>query len=236
MGLVFNHFLPASIGGDAAKVYTFYGSRKERLASITAAVVFDRAMGLLGLCFLALGGTVISYLCIPDVSHGSERGWLYQSLAALVVAAMVAIISLIGLSRLKFITKIPESRRIFRVLKAIFLDLSVFSHRLWLSGYCCLISVCIHLLSASGIYSLTKALSGEADLGKTMILGPLVFLANIVPVSIGNIGWSEYVGYLVWNDHGLVYGGQIWLAQRLVAILVSLPGLLLFLQHKRHEG
>ena len=64
----------------------------------------------------------------------------------------------------------------------------------------------------------------------TIILSPLIFLSGILPLAPNNIGWTEYIGSFIWASQGIGHGGNLWMAFRVVYILVSLSGLIVYLR------
>ncbi len=86
------------------------------------------------------------------------------------------------------------------------------------------------------LYLVDGALDLEAGLVLTLILALLIFVTGIIPVSPGNLGWTESLGSLLWSSQGLGWGGKLWLSYRLVTVLVSLTGLIFFLGLRRERS
>jgi hypothetical protein len=58
----------------------------------------------------------------------------------------------------------------------------------------------------------------------------LIFLSGVIPLSPNNIGWTEYLGSLIWASQGIGQGGNLWMAYRLVLVFFSLSGLIVYLR------
>lgn len=83
IGIFLNCFGPASLGGDAAKVY--YLGKRHGYRTVTATVVLDRIFGLGFLAVVALLALSVSAVDIPGA--GNTRAWI-----VLVVAGMALVL------------------------------------------------------------------------------------------------------------------------------------------------
>lgn len=81
IGIFLNSFGPASLGGDAGKIY-FLGKR-HGYRTITATVVLDRIFGLGFLAVIALIGLSVSAVDIPVLGH--TRTWIVLIVAGTVL-------------------------------------------------------------------------------------------------------------------------------------------------------
>ena len=115
-------------------------------------------------------------------------------------------------------------------------NLAAFRHLGRVSLACLGLSLFIHLLCAMSLYLVSRALGLEAGLVLTLILALLIFITGIIPMSPGNLGWTEYLGSLLWSSQGLGWGGNLWLTYRLVTVLVSLTGLIFFLRLRQERS
>src|SRR5262249_41187671 len=66
IGLFFNTLLPGAIGGDFVKAVALARSQERRTVAV-ATILFDRAVGLTGLFFLATVAAGVSWLLDPSV-------------------------------------------------------------------------------------------------------------------------------------------------------------------------
>jgi len=62
----------------------------------------------------------------------------------------------------------------------------------------------------------------------------IVLLFGIIPVTPGNIGWTELVASMGWSVVGSTAGGIIFFYWRIVCIIFSLPGGVLYLLPGNH--
>jgi uncharacterized protein (TIRG00374 family) len=232
IGLFANNYLPTSFGGDAVKGYYLSRWRSGLVSQVIATLVFDRFLGLTALVFLIL--SILGILSLTghlnvDIFRAMPAVSFYPVLAVLVVAGA----SLIPLRRPQFRHTIGQWLNRHPVGQAIhqFLcNLAAFRHLGRVSLACLGLSFFTHLLCAMSLYLVSRALGLEAKLVMTIILALFIFVTGIIPLSPGNLGWTEYLGSLLWSSQGLGWGGSLWLSYRLVTVLVSLTGLFFFLR------
>jgi uncharacterized protein (TIRG00374 family) len=239
IGLFANNYLPTSFGGDAVKAYYLSRRRSGLVSQVIATLVFDRFLGMTALALLILG-----FLGILSWTGQLSLGIFHAKLAAVNFAPMLAVLvvastCLVPLRRPQFRHVIGQwlnRRPVGQTIHQFFRDLAAFRHLGRVSLACLGISFFIHLFCAIALYLVSRALNLEAGLVLTLILALLIFLTGIIPVSPGNLGWTEYLGSLLWSSQGLGWGGNLWLSYRLVTVLVSLVGLIMFLGLRRERS
>jgi glycosyltransferase 2 family protein len=238
IGLFANNYLPTSFGGDAVKAYYLSRWRTGLVSRVIATQVFDRCLGLMALVLLILG--ILGVLNLTDhLSLDVFRARLptvsfYPVLAVLVVASAC----LIPLRRPQFRQAIGQwlnRRPVGQAIHQFLCNLAAFRHLGRVSLTCLGLSFFTHLLCAVSLFLVSRALGLGTGLVMTIILAPLIFITGIIPLSPGNLGWTEYLGSLLWSSQGLGWGGNLWLSYRLVTVLVSLIGLIFFLRLRQEQ-
>jgi uncharacterized protein (TIRG00374 family) len=228
IGFFFNNFLPGTIGGDAMRGYYFAKGR--RLAPILASMVYDRLLGLMALLLLAFTGLSLAWVFDLGFVWTREFHWAFLG----ITIGMATLGVIYGLSCWqpfldlveKYIVRLPLGEAISRFIHSV-ASLSKYGLlNLALLG----ISVGVHISYALGVYFASQALGLETNLWLAIILAPLIFLSGIVPLSPNNIGWTEYLGSLIWASQGISQGGDLWMGYRLIYVLVSLGGLLFYIR------
>jgi uncharacterized protein (TIRG00374 family) len=232
IGYFFNNFLPASIGGDAMRAYYFARARRESIAAILATLLYDRLLGLMALVLLAFMGLGLAWLVDRDFVWTRELSWAFAGLIGVLCIFMIAFIltrwprfmGLIG----SLLNRIPWGDAIKHFLDSI-ADLSRFGLlSLALVG----MSLGPQISSVLALYFTGRAFGIHTNFWLTVVLSPLIFLSGILPLSPNNIGWTEYLGSLIWASQGIGQGGNLWMAYRLVAVFFSLSGLIVYLRLK----
>ncbi len=239
LGYFFNNFLPASIGGDAMRAY-YFAKGQGKTAPVLATLVYDRLLGFMALVVLACLGLGLARLMDQSFVWSRQFNWVLVGLAG----ALGMFIFAFALSRWprflglvdSYLVRLPLGKAVGHFLYGI-AALSKYGYfSLALLG----ISLGTHLLSALALYITGLAFGLTPHLLLTIILSPLIFLSGIVPLTPNNIGWTEYLGSLIWASQGLGQGGDLWMAFRLVTVLFSLSGLIIYLRLRAgassHEG
>jgi uncharacterized protein (TIRG00374 family) len=228
IGFFFNNFLPATIGGDTMRAYYFAKGR--RIAPILATLVYDRLLGLSGLLVLSFTSFGLAWAFDLGFVWTKEFHWVFLG----IVIAMVTLGIIYCLSCWqrfldlveKYIFRLPLGEAISRFIKSVAALSKYGLLNLALVG----ISLGPHISCALAVYFAGQAFGLDANFWLTLILSPLIFLSGILPLSPNNIGWTEYLGSLIWASQGIGQGGDLWLAYRLIYVLVSLTGLLFYLR------
>jgi uncharacterized membrane protein YbhN (UPF0104 family) len=234
IGLFFNNFLPANIGGDAWKILDL-GARDGRRAGVLGATMLDRLIGLAALTVLALlamGAAAVLHVPLPKVALAllPIGILLFAVLAALLSrrlgGLLIAIAQRVGLGRLAGpLTQFTD-------------DLARVAPRVgWLNGIFGLsigiqaLRLLTHLLAAWG---LGIAISGQAALQLTVLI-PVLALSLTLPISINGIGLRESVsaGLLTWAGLVAPQAVAMELAAYLVQVAFSLVGGVFLWRHRR---
>jgi uncharacterized protein (TIRG00374 family) len=232
IGFFFNNFLPASIGGDAMRAYYFSRARRQHLAAILATLFYDRLLGLMALVLLAVMGLSLAWLV--------DRNFVWTREYSLALTGLVGVLCLFILSFFlarwprfmgligSLLTRIPWGDAIQHFFNSI-ADLSRFGLlSLALVG----VSWGPQICSALALYFTGRAVGLDPHFWLTMVLSPLIFLSGVLPLSPNNIGWTEYLGSLIWASQGIGQGGNLWMAFRLVTAFFSLSGSIVYLRLK----
>ena len=230
VGLFFNNFLPATLGGDVVKVIDVHRAGSTRGAAVVATLM-DRAMGLLvlvaaGLAAVWIGGDTLPF---PEL-----RAPLLVASLALVVA-FAAILSRrvlalcaaaarrlpgrrfrdLALRLLDYVGRFQSDRRVFLVALAL--------------------SVGIQTIRIGVHYLVALALGVSVSPHIFLLVVPVIAVAVTLPVSGGGFGVREGVGVLLFGRLGV--GAPQTLAfellAHLVTVLVSAAGGVLFALRKR---
>ena len=218
IGLFFNNFLPANIGGDAYKIVDL-GRRENRALGVFCSTLLDRLIGLTALTVLAvvfLMVAAVNNIPLPDTAL----------LLILAVVALVALLALLLSRRLG--TWLPGVflklglSGLARWLQNVTAELALFRPRVrWLNGIF-LFSVLVqflrmvtHLLVA---YGLGLSLSLEQMI-QLLVLVPMLALSLALPITINGIGLRESVAAQLLVFSGLAAPQVV--AMEMVAFLVQ---------------
>jgi uncharacterized protein (TIRG00374 family) len=228
VGLFFNNFLPANIGGDAVKVYDVsrFGNSVYQVVAVT---LLDRIIGIFALCLLAS----VAVLTLMDAAV-LESPWLYLLIFLGCITPVLGfyffkrfsrvlrwIVGLLrplswdkgGSSILDYLGEFKARKPL--ILKLILLSILIQSLR-----------VCTHILVA---VSLGVHIDGVLA-GAFFVFVPLLSLAMIPPITINGLGIREGLGILLLSQVGIsrTDAFAIEFLTYVVSVLVSLLGLVFF--------
>jgi hypothetical protein len=222
-GLFFNQGLPTSIGGDALRVLDVAG-RGFRKRDALYAIVIDRVAGLGALLLLTLFACATNPALLPEN--------LYRLIFLLVAAGLLGLLG--GYVAGKHAWFKPYPRLAMVQLLADRLHQAVSAHRLQLL----VSSLLVPALALLGFFATGRALGLPYDAMTYFAIVPLALVLSIIPVSIAGWGVREgaMVGLfsLIGADKTAVL--MMSLLYGIMLIVVSLPGLVVFLQGRRRKS
>lgn len=226
VGLFFNNFLPANVGGDFARTLDASRSGASRATALST-VVLDRLIGT-----VALGGIAV-FTTLPAIDHfhlaAAYAGVLaFFAVAVLmlravleprVLAAVERLFSRIGLARLSpALAEMAQRLVAFRGRRALLVELF---------GVATVVQVMrigVHVLFA-------QALGLHVDTAFFFLFVPLLAVLVSLPISLNGIGVREGAGMFLFGLVGLDQPSAFALqfGTYLVAVGVSTLGGLVFL-------
>jgi uncharacterized protein (TIRG00374 family) len=232
VGLFFNNFLPANIGGDAVKVYDV-SRAGGGLYQVVAVTLLDRLLGIFSLCLLASIATVALFRLQP---MGSLWLFLLLFLGCMIPAVGFYMFKPLG----KKLRKAVLAIRIFSLDRRM---TQILDHLGRFKGRKSLVSKLIGLsLVVQALRVYTHILVGMA-IGISVsrvaaiqffVFVPLLSLAMIPPVTINGLGVREGLGILLFALAGLSRTDAFMMEflTYIVSIVVSFLGWLFFVARK----
>lgn len=232
IGTFFNSCLPGSSGGDLVKIYYASAGNHGRRTEVATIMVLDRVVGMLALLLWPL---VLAPLFPQLIASSTALRLLLWGAAA--VAAVTTAMILIALS-----TTVRDSRLLAWILAKI--PMGVYAERV-LNTVHQYRHNRLTLLAATGISMLAHTVGIGVTLMIAMvaipagaaremiILIPIGFMANVVPVTPGGLGVGEAAFDALFAIAGLSGGAVVLLGWRLLLLVVGLFGLVLYLQGQR---
>ncbi|MBU8922238.1 MAG: flippase-like domain-containing protein [Bacteroidales bacterium] len=233
VGLFFNNFLPANVGGDAIKIYDVVkeGSDPHRVFALT---LLDRVFGITGLCFLA---AVASIIVFPGGTI--ENTGLYLGIFGGLIIAVLAVAFNRKLSG--SIRRLSGKIGIWGLGEKIVLVLghmgSLRDRKPLFAGVV-LLSLVIQTLRIMTHVLVGLALGitlGRIDLVHFFVFVPLLGLIMILPISINGLGVRESAGMVLFTQVGIQEELAVLMefVTYAVQVAVSLIGAVFFFIRKR---
>lgn len=205
-------FLPSSFGGDIYRVYALSSAGKQ-VGKVTSSVLFDRLTGLAALLSIAIFG----YISLP----GGEYD------LALIAIYITGISAFFLVTSRRTITRLETHNRI--MLKYLAAMLTSFrSYRIDLHHFWKIIAIAFlfQFLIVVNNKLYTLALSIDIPFTQLLVIIPLVFLTEVLPISINGAGVrdSAFVFFFVMIGHTKEEGlavGLLVIAMRYIGGLVG---------------
>lgn len=179
-GVLFNLFLPSTVGGDVVRIMDLTNSLK-RTKEIAASVFVDRLSGFSALAFTALLAIALGY------SYVDKGGIL---IPVLILFASVSFLITILFTKniffkiISFIPKHPIKTKIENLHNEIF----YFRTKPKALLTALLISFAVQVINVASSYYIFLALGLKLKLIHLFIFVPLIGAVAMVPVSIGGLG------------------------------------------------
>jgi glycosyltransferase 2 family protein len=225
IGFFFNTVLPGALGGDLVKGYYLYTIEQVMKGRSLGILLMDRICGFLAI--LLIGAFSILYLVQQQSSHLTS----HANETEIVLASIVGSLALFGLifilgrnasvrSKLEQID-ILRSKPLQNLIVGFGALLQ--SERTFFN--CILISIAMQVLSLSGLLALSR-FGGAAtpDLVALIAVSTIVIVISVIPITPGNIGWTELMAAYGWSAVGSGAGAEVFLYWRIVTVLCALPG------------
>lgn len=232
IGSFFNLVIPGMVGGDIVKGAYLFKSEEDRHGRSSGIVLMDRVMGFLSLMFI--GAISIIYLCLLKretfLPYISEFKWVFLINAAILM--IFALFVLLGKKRQFRVKAKAIASTLFK--KTIFYHMADAigtlpkRRRVMAKAFC--ISLGAQAIALAGLLILIHLVPGKLpNIVALTAVSSIVMLFGIIPVTPGNIGWTELVASIGWSVVGSAAGGIIFFYWRIVSILFSIPGGILYL-------
>jgi hypothetical protein len=170
-------FLPTSFGGDIYRVLAVRGINRD-LAKSTSSVLFDRLTGVLALVSICM----IAYLTLPDQPYEPVVLIAYVlGVAGFLIVSSDTAIRIINASKISLVRKIGKIlgsfrnyRRDPRTLALVILLSFIFQ---------------LNIVIVNKMY--TIALGLDIPFSVLLVIIPLIYLTEILPISINGLGVRE---------------------------------------------
>jgi len=236
VGVFFNNFLPANVGGDVMRGYGL-ARYTDRAAEAAVSVVVDRVVGLIAFMSAAFASSVAAVFLIGR-----------QELLTIVIvsgAATLAIASLFAAVLSRRIRAWVERLFAIRILArfaALYHRLSDaltfyrFKFDRLFMAYC--VSLLTLALSNFSIYVTAEALGGGVPLWAIFLFNPLIAFVLLIPISVGGLGLNQGAFVFFYGLAGIpskvIF--PVSLVMQFIIYLTSLPGGFLWQRSKRRPA
>ena len=231
VGVFFNQCLPGGQGGDIVKIiylikkYKFFNK-----ITLISYIIIDRLFGLTALYILFL----ISLYCLSGFNESLLN--LFYIFIILSFIILISVFIFIYFNIFKILeNRIKNYKNYFaNIGRNYFNDLkNLKNFNISTISKLLILSFIIFIIAILGIVLLIGENYFNIDsIIKIFFASSVTFFANSVPISFNGLGVGEYVFSqlsTIFYDDKLVLFGNIFLIYRILMILSSLPGLVIFI-------
>jgi len=226
VGLFFNNFLPANIGGDIIRIYDASKYCKDRSA-VFVATFMDRVIGLLAISFLSV---IASFYALDHF----KIFLLYLGVVLGFCGSLLVILSILNRKILalfekpfKFIKAFDVERRVVKL----FDELHSFRDRLPLLISLVSLAIGIQLLRIFVHYLVARSLGITISPSYFFLFVPVLAALSALPISINGLGVREGAGVVLFGLAHVARGPAflIEFITYLIGVAISLAGGVIFL-------
>jgi uncharacterized protein (TIRG00374 family) len=224
VGVFFNNFLPANVGGDVMRGYGL-ARYTDRAAEAAVSVIMDRVVGLIAFISAAFASAVVVVFLI-----GQEELMTIVIVSGLATLALVCLFAAVLSRRIRAWVELLFRVRLLARLAPLYHRLSdaVTAYRFkfgrLLVAY--LLSLLTLALSDLSIYVTAEALGGGVPLWAIILFNPLIAFVLLIPISVGGLGLNQGAFVFFYGLAGI--GSKVIfpvsLMMQFIIYLTSLPG------------
>jgi len=227
IALFYNNFMPSTLGGDVAKSVLAIRGGQSSPAAIVASVLVDRAV--VGWGSLVAFGVVIGIVVDFPPFRYTMLVVLGGGLIAAVITALLARrqVSDAGQPPAGLVARLV--RKVVDKLTEVSSALVQYRHHRGTVFAAWLVSCVGITLTGLAVQCWCTALGYPLPLLRMVAVAVILKIAGIVPVSIGNVGWTEGATLLLlrWAGMPQPVGLAVGVLQRVAGMTISLTGAVL---------
>jgi uncharacterized membrane protein YbhN (UPF0104 family) len=230
IGNFFSSVLPGLAGGELVRAY--YIAREASVAKVASVstVLLDRVLGLYALLWLGIPSVLVLMILQNELtSTVIQMGAL---ISMLVIGTSVLSLTLWAHPTRSLILGLMPKR--FHAPLEATLDAYQAHGRDLLA--CFTLSLLAGIMQMSAFLLASQIIDTPLDWKQVFLVGPLVFIANTLPISPGGIGVAETAASVLFAQFGVETGASIMLIVRLWVLIVRLPGGLIYILRPRSSS
>lgn len=203
----FNIYLPGGVVGDVVRTGILPKERNSKdnnkinISSVTASVITDRIIGLLGLMFLAFIGFVLYYKLLLD----SKLLLVFGIISLGILFLFLILFSKRVQSLTKRIFALPL--RVFLPVKTKIQDVTnsllIYRERYSVFAIAIPLTILSHLCMISSFYLLAQSIDVNISFLKLVAFVPIIDIISAIPISMGGVGIREATTILLFSTEGI---------------------------------
>lgn len=249
MGIFFDNFFPAQVGGDVLRGYNL-ARDTHRSADAAASVLIDRFTGLTAFMLAAAfsSTTILFTGGLPAPTSSQELAFLRfidlrlialgsTSVSLLLLTALALLLS----RRTKMLVenilaRLPLGSRVLPIWQKLAAAINAYRHAYPAMAVAGLVSLLIVVVTSVTIWLLANAIApGSINFVQVLVINPIIAFLSVIPLSPGGLGVRQvaFAALFVAVGAGAELGFLVGLLQQIITYLISLPGLVLWVRGQR---
>lgn len=226
VGLFFNNFLPANIGGDIVRIYDASKYCKDT-SSVFIATLMDRVIGVLAISFLAV---VASVYCLDHF----RIFLIYLTVVLGFCGTLFVVFSILDRRILALFEKPFKLVKAFdleRKVEKLFDQLHSYRGKMPLLFRVILIAIAIQIMRVYVHYLVARSLGISISPSYFFLFVPVLAVLTALPISINGLGVREGAGVVLFGLAGVPGHDafSIEFMTYLVSVVISLSGGVIFI-------
>lgn len=223
-------FLPGVIGTDIVRGYMVAKSQG-RTGTVVMTLLIDRIVGIYGMGFVAVIGVLVAEML------GRSTGLLTVVLLFiffLVISATVLILGVERIRRQRWFLGTRWEKLSARLVRLAFSATTLMRRHNALTGVL-IVSVAIVLVRCYVFYCLYRAFGASVPFDVLMVFIPIMFVAVLLPVSLGGLGVRETTLVYLFRTMGVAaeVSVSVGLIFHFLQIALSSPGIVFWISERQ---
>ena len=249
MGIFFDNFFPAQVGGDVLRGYNL-ARDTHRTADAAASVLIDRFTGLTAFMLAAAFSSTTILLTggLPAPASSQELAFLrFIDLRLIALGSTgVSVLLLTALALLlsrrtkvlveNILSRLPLGSRVLPIWQKLAAAINAYRHAYPAMIVAGLVSLLIVVVTSVTIWLLANAIApGSINFVQVLVINPIIAFLAVIPLSPGGLGVRQvaFAALFVAVGAGAELGFLVGLLQQIITYLISLPGLVLWVRGQR---
>jgi len=246
LGIFFDNFFPAQLGGDVMRGYTL-ARDTQRSADAAASVLIDRFTGLTSFMLAAALSSTTMLLTggLPAPTSSQELAFLHfvdLRLIALgssgVALALLTALALLLSRRTKvwverILARLPLGKRVLPLWQKLAAAINAYRHAYPAMAAAGAVSLLIVVVTSVTIWLLANAVApGSIRFVQVLVINPIIAFLAVIPLSPGGLGVRQVAFAALFVTVGVAaeLGFLVGLLQQVITYLISLPGLVIWVR------
>lgn len=228
LGIFYSLFLPGGVSGDLVKGYHLLKHRNDKNSktNIITTLFLDRYLGLVSMFILASG--------VMTFTSSAPAALEYLYYLIILITTVLIITPFLIYAVIVFFHDhhmLVKYDYIYSKIMKVKLSIQKFINiKLLLISI--LYGIIGHVLSILIIWIISENLQSFIGLFNVLIISPLAFVVNLLPISPGGIGVGEKAFEELFLLYGISGGATVFFISRFFMYLPGIFGLLVFLERK----